>query len=301
MNARTEIHPVVREGVPLAPLTTYRMGGAARYYAEVDERAALAELVGLAAELPVLVLGRGSNVVVSDRGHPGLVIRLGRGLGEVRLEDDGTVTAGASAPLPVVARKAAEAGRGGLEFFVGIPGSVGGAVRMNAGCHGSETVEVLLVAAVFHLATGRTERLDAQALELSYRHSNLRPDDVVAQARFRTVPSTPERSAGLLREVTRWRREHQPGGTLNAGSVFRNPPADAAGRLIEITGLKGFRVGSAAVSVKHANFFVADPGASAQDVYDLVWAVRRRVGETTGVWLEPEIQFAGPFRPSPDE
>ncbi|MGH9166921.1 MAG: UDP-N-acetylmuramate dehydrogenase [Acidimicrobiia bacterium] len=294
---------LVEAWVPLAPRSTYKMGGPARYFCEASGEQTLLRLAGILAvgEIPLLVLGRGSNLVISDAGFPGLVVRLGAHFAEVGVEPDGTVSAGGSTSLPILARTASQAGRGGLEFFVGIPGSVGGAVRMNAGCHGTETTERLRRARVVSLSTGEVTHRDPAGLELGYRSSNLQPGEVVTRAWFLSRPQPPEESSRLIREVTRWRRDHQPGGTLNAGSVFRNPPGDVAGRLIDELGLKGMRVGSASVSQKHANFFVAEPGASAQDVYDLVWAVRRRVREETGIWLELEVQFAGPFRPSPDE
>ncbi len=299
---------LVAETVPLAPLTTYRLGGPARGYAEAGSEADLAVLAAaLVAEraaghdVPVLVLGRGSNVAVADSGYPGLVVRLGRGLAVIEIDADGTVRAGGAAPLPVVARASVKAGRGGLEFFVGIPGSVGGAVRMNAGCFDSETAEWMVDALVISLDTGEASWLSPTDLGMRYRHSALNRDDVVAGARFRTVVKDAADGEAKLREITRWRRESQPGGTLNAGSIFKNPPGDAAGRLIDSLGLKGFAVGGAAVSTKHANFFVADATATAQDVYDLVWAVRRRVGSQTGIWLEPEVRFEGSFRASPDE
>jgi UDP-N-acetylmuramate dehydrogenase len=303
VRAAAALADLVEERVPLAPRSTYKMGGTARYFCEALDEQTLLRLAGILAEddIPLLVLGRGSNLVISDSGFPGLVVHLGAHFSEVRVEPDGMVSAGGSTSLPILARTAAQAGRGGLEFFVGIPGSVGGAVRMNAGCHGTETTERLRHARVLSLSTGEITQRDAAELELGYRYSNLQPCEVVTRAWFLSRPQPAEESSRLLREVTRWRRDHQPGGTLNAGSVFRNPPGDAAGRLIDELGLKGMRVGSASVSQKHANFFVADPGASAQDVYDLVWSVRRRVREQTGIWLEPEIQFAGPFRPSPDE
>jgi UDP-N-acetylmuramate dehydrogenase len=132
-------------------------------------------------------------------------------------------------------------------------------------------------------------------MDLRYRHSNLTDDSVVVAARFRTTASSEGEGEQVLREITRWRKEHQPGGTLNAGSVFKNPPTVAAGRLIDELGLKGFAVGGASVSERHANFFVAGPDATAQDVYDLVVAVQQRVAAATGIWLEPEIRFAGTF------
>ncbi len=285
---------------PLDRLTTYRLGGPARYYLEAEDVTALTEAGRhcAAAAIPVLVLGRGSNLVISDGGFDGLVVRLGKAFSWTTISD-GEVTAGAATSLPAVARAAAKEGRGGLEFLVGIPGSVGGAVRMNAGCHGSETAGWLITAGVVDLDGGTVTDRTPEQLELGYRRSSLKPHEVVVEARFRSIARAAEEVEATMREITRWRREHQPGGTLNAGSVFANPPDDAAGRIIDALGLKGFSVGGASVSEKHANFFVADPGTRAQDVYDLVWEVRRRVGESTGVWLRPEIQFAGSFRPPP--
>lgn len=143
--------------------------------------------------------------------------------------------------------------------------------------------------------TGERSTRTPSDLELGYRSSNLGSDQIVTSARFATSPCTRPEAEARIREITRWRKQHQPGGTFNAGSVFKNPSGDAAGRLIDETGLKGFRCGGVAVSEIHANFFTADEDATAQDVWDLVWAVRRRVGEATGVWLVPEIRFAGAF------
>ena len=156
--------------------------------------------------------------------------------------DDGTVVAGGAAPLPRVARTAAEAGRCGLEFYAGIPGTVGGAVMMNAGGHGSDTAERLISAVVVNRTTGKRSTRTAADLALSYRHSNLGPDDLVTSARFSTSPCTRADAEARIREITRWRKQHQPGGTFNAGSVFKNPPGDAAGRLIDAAGLKGLPV-----------------------------------------------------------
>jgi UDP-N-acetylmuramate dehydrogenase len=195
--------------------------------------------------------------------------------------------------LPVLARRAAAAGRGGLEFFVGIPGSVGGAVRMNAGGHGRETAEVLLRARLVDLAGGGDEvERPASDLALGYRCSAVGPSQIVTGADFAVRDASPADCEAAVAEIVRWRREHQPGGA-NAGSVFRNPPGDAAGRIIDALGLKGFRVGGAVVSPKHANFFQADPGATADDVYRLVHAVRGRVREATGLDLEPELRMVG--------
>jgi UDP-N-acetylmuramate dehydrogenase len=284
--------------VPLAPLSTYRFGGPAGYFLEAHDEGQVRQVAAaLAADpVPVLVLGRGSNVVISPEGFPGLVIHPGRGLGGVAVRGDGRVVAGAAASQPAVARRSAAADRGGLEYMVGIPGSVGGAVRMNSGCHGTDTAEWLVTARVADLRTGVVGDRAAAELGLAYRHSNLADTDMVLAATFRTVARPRREAEALMREIVRWRREHQPGGTLNAGSVFKNPPGDAAGRLIDALGLKGLCRGGVAVSHRHANFFEAEAGASAQDLYDLVAEVQRRVREHTGIELEPEVRFVGPFR-----
>lgn len=172
---------------------------------------------------------------------------------------------------------------------------------MNAGCHGSETRDRLESAHVIDMRRGEVSDRKPDDLEMTYRHTNLQADEIVTSATYLTEPRETAEIEATMRAVIRWRRDHQPGGTFNAGSVFKNPPDDSAGRIIDSLGLKGTRVRGAHVSTKHANFFIADEGVMAQDVYDLVWAVRRRVWLEVGIWLEPEIQFAGPFLASPDE
>ena len=283
--------------VHLGSLTTYKLGGPARLYVELHSEEDLALVAEALREdpQPVLVVGRGSNLVISDQGWPGLAIRFGFEFTSIGIGPDFFVTAGAATTLPRLARETVNRGRGGLEFYVGIPGSVGGAIRTNAGGHGSETAEWLESVRVFDVETGEFETRRPEELNFSYRSSSIRPTDLVVSATFRTIPIEVEAGQETLREITRWRKVHQPGGTLNAGSVFRNPEGDSAGRLIDELGLKGFRVGGASVSMKHANFFEADVEATAQDVYDLVTEVRRRVEEDTGIALVPEVQFAGPF------
>lgn len=285
---------MVREGVPLGPLTTYKAGGPARLFAEVgsvDDLMALAGS-GLTREHPILVLGRGSNLVVADAGFDGLVIHLGGAFATVEVNGD-RIEAGAAAPLPRVARTAVEAGVLGLEFFVGVPGSVGGAVRQNAGCFGVETADRLLTARIIDLSDGTVREVGPSLLELDYRRSNVAAEEAVISARFQGERGDVEKGKQLMREITRWRKEHQPGGTLNAGSVFKNPPEVAAGELIESLGLKGMRVGDVAVSDKHANFFVAGPEATAAEIRELVDKVKATVLERTGTKLETEIQFVG--------
>ena len=302
MSSRLASTRGVRADVILAPTTTYKLGGAADWFAEIEDEQHLSNVLAAAGDdVDVLVLGRGSNLLVSDAGYRGLVLRLAGEFLKVVVEPDGVVRAGGAAPLPRVARAAAEAGRCGLEFYAGIPGTVGGAVKMNAGGHGSDTAGCLLSARIFDRASGERYGRSAEELEFGYRHSNIDVGEIVVSARLSTEACERAAAETRIREITRWRKAHQPGGTFNAGSVFKNPAGDAAGRLIDEAGLKGHRRGGVAVSEMHANFLVADEHATAQDVGDLVWAVRRHVGESTGVWLVPEIQFAGAFDRTGDE
>ncbi len=285
--------PSAERDHPLGALTTYRAGGTAALFEEVADAARLAEVARCAArsELPVLVLGKGSNLLVADRGFGGLVVSLGPAF--ETLEVEGTqVQAGAALSLPVLARRTAAAGLGGLEWAVGVPGSVGGAVRMNAGGHGSDTAATLVDYAWVDLASGAVGRSPADSLRPGYRTTALDSTDVVVSATFQLVPSDPAEGAATIAEVVRWRRAHQPGGS-NAGSVFTNPTGDSAGRLIDQCGLKGFRIGSAEVSTKHANFIQADPGGSADDVLAVIGHVRAVVAETTGTVLRTEVRLVG--------
>ncbi len=282
-------------GAPLGARTTYRVGGPAALFIELDTEADLSavhEALAIAgAPVPVLVVGKGSNLLVADTGFPGLVLSLGRGFTTVAFEGT-SVMAGAAAGMPVVARQSAAAGLVGLEWAVGIPGSVGGALRMNAGGHGSDTRAVLGGYRVFDLATGEAHDFDASRLQLAYRHSSLEVGEVVLGARFDLSAGDAERARAQVEEIVRWRREHQPGGS-NAGSVFRNPDGDSAGRLIELAGLRGVRLGSAQVSEKHANFIQADSGGSADDVRRLMDHVRDVVRAQTGIDLAPEVHMVG--------
>ncbi|WP_419841484.1 FAD-binding protein [Candidatus Poriferisodalis sp.] len=305
-----------RVNAPLGALTTSRVGGPAAVgfvandHADVQRAGEAAAVSGL----QTLIVGRGSNLLVADRGFEGIALFLGAAYGKVEFDClTGTVSAGASVPLPVLARQCAAAGIGGLEWAVGIPGSVGGAVRMNAGGHGSDLAACLIDADVVDLACGTppTEQritaadgelgrapvgepvpVDARSLDLGYRSSGLKPDQLVVRARLhgRRVPV----SAAMARisDIVRWRREHQPGGH-NCGSVFLNPPEESAGARIDRTGLRGLRVGTAEVSRLHANFIVSDPDGAAADVVSLIAEIRRRVTETSGVVLQPEVQMVG--------
>jgi UDP-N-acetylmuramate dehydrogenase len=286
---------VTRE-VPLAALTTYKLGGPVALLVRLRHEDDLGALAAVVANRrpPLLFVGRGSNLLVADSGFPGVGVVLAGDFEALAVDaPDGTVVAGGALPLPVLARRSAAAGRTGLEFYVGIPGSVGGAVRMNAGGHGRETADVLVEARVADLgAGGAVVTRPVGALGLGYRRSHLGPAEVVVGATFATTVDTAAVCEARVAEIVRWRREHQPGGA-NAGSVFANPDGDSAGRLIDRSGCKGLRVGGAVVSEKHANFFQAEPGATAADVRALVLEVRRRVRAATGVDLRPELRMVG--------
>jgi len=292
----------IETGFPLARLTTYRLGGPAALYAEPLDigdietlGAALSEHVA-PGEVPVLALGRGSNLLISDDGFPGVAVRLGPAFASIREADgDGDVVAGAAASLPQAANWATRRGLAGLEWAIAIPGSVGGGVRMNAGAHGGQISDRLVDVAVFHLSRLVVERRAAGELDLAYRRSNLTERDLVLEARFGLHPADVAEVRARMEEYRHHRATTQPGALQNAGSTFKNPPGDSAGRLVEAAGLKGFAVRGASVSDLHANFFIARDGATAQDVHDLIMSVRSRVRERFGVDLEPEVRFVGRF------
>jgi UDP-N-acetylmuramate dehydrogenase len=286
-----------RRDVALGPFTTYRVGGPAALFLRAEDEAdlALARDAVAASGVEVLVVGRGSNLLVADAGFAGLVVTLGEAFATI--EVDGTsVRAGGGATLPVLARRTAAAGLTGLEWAVGVPGSVGGGVRMNAGGHGSEISGTLAGARLFDLHAGPRE-VDVADLRLGYRRSSVQADQVVVAARFELEVGDRTAAEAELSAITRWRRENQPGGA-NAGSVFTNPPGDSAGRLIDAAGGKGRRRGSAFVSPKHANFFQVDDGGSAADVLALMEEVRAAVQQNSGVLLEPEVRLVGFPQPS---
>lgn len=290
-------------GVSLAGLTTYRVGGPVSIFIEPRDTTALIAAARIIrdTQIPMLVVGRGSNLLVAASGFHGVAIHLSGTFGEIVLPDStddvAVLRAGGAAALPALARRAARGGWSGMEFAVGIPGSVGGGVRMNAGGHGREIREVLITADVVDVAGGSAggvviDRRDVSELSLGYRKSNLAPTEVVVAAEFQVTRDLPDACNARIDEIVSWRREHQPGGS-NAGSVFANPPGDSAGRLIDACGLKGFAIGGASVSERHANFFVAQPDASPDDVYSLVGEVRRLVHEATGVMLATELVLIG--------
>jgi UDP-N-acetylmuramate dehydrogenase len=284
---------------PLARFTTMRVGGPADLFATVHNVHELRAIVRFARSrgVPLTLLGRGSDVVIADAGIRGLVVQ-NRAEGS-RIDGD-RYTAESGVPMARAATETQKAGLTGLEFGLAIPGTVGGAVWANAGAHDSDMASVLESARLL-LGDGTEADVPAGELELRYRDSRLKdhPDEVVLEATFRLAPAEPAAIAARLDEIRRWRREHQPLGIPSAGSTFRNPPSDSAGRLIESVGAKGRTRGGATVSEKHANFIVNDRRGSAADVRALVDEVRDAVATATGVVLEPEVVFLGDW-PAPE-
>jgi UDP-N-acetylmuramate dehydrogenase len=288
-------------------LTTYGVGGPAAVLVEIespdDLPAVRAVLAG--SGVSVCVVGRGSNLLVADAGFDGVAVHLGRGFNWSRFPapeqspasgSEGSppfvVRTGASTPLPVLARQAAEAGWAGLTWAVGVPGSVGGAVRMNAGGHGADMADCLLRYTWVDLLGDAGGTDDVARLRYGYRSSSVGAAELVVEAELAVTPGDAAVEQAALSSIVRWRRRHQPGGS-NAGSVFTNPPGDPAGKLIEEAGLKGFRLGTAHVSEKHANFIQAEKDGRADDVRALMEHVRRQVLAQCGVSLSAEVRLLG--------
>jgi UDP-N-acetylmuramate dehydrogenase len=285
----------VEQCAPLGARTTYRVGGSARLLVTLYSRDDLAQLAPLmrACELEIVTVGNGSNLLVQDGEHPILAVHLAGEFTTMSWREEGgrvIVDAGAGLDLPIAARRLAREGVVGFEWAVGVPGTFGGAVAMNAGGHGSDMASSIEGAAIWR--AGEVTWWSKDQLGLGYRTSALVPGDIVLEVTLTLSRGEATASEGRVREIVRWRREHQPGGA-NGGSVFRNPPGDHAARLIEAAGGKGLRVRTAHVSEKHANFFQAQSGGSADDVYELINLVRERVLEHSGISLITEHRFVG--------
>ncbi|HAG67743.1 MAG TPA: UDP-N-acetylenolpyruvoylglucosamine reductase [Acidimicrobium sp.] len=304
----------VHVDVSLAQFTTYRVGGNAALHIRVES---IDDLVAISAvlaqvDLPVLVIGRGSNMLIADTGFQGLAITFGSFLEYIDLPDrsanaddkldvEPIALFGGSVLLPVAARQSVHRGLTGFEWGVGVPGTIGGAVRMNAGGHGSDIASSLVSARIFHLLRGVEAHVDAVDLGLRFRGSAIADHHVVLSATLNLSWSTAtEKAENQVSEIVKWRRENQPGGQ-NAGSVFVNPvPGEvSAGALIDQIGMRGFRIGTAHISEKHANFIQAEEGGLASDVVRVMAEIRRRVKESTGYDLRSEIRLAG-FDPTMD-
>lgn len=280
---------------PLGQYTTYRVGGAAAVFVvprNVEHLHLVAEVVRDTG-LPTLVVGRGSNLLVADSGFPGIAVSLASMAEWVRF-DDVVVEAGAAMALPVLARRCVGVGLVGFEWAVGVPGSVGGAVRMNAGGHGSDIAASLVGVHLLDLRTTSHTWVPVEQLGLRFRGSDIADHQVVLDARLLLQHGDTMAAEAALAEIVRWRRENQPGGQ-NAGSVFVNPiPGQlAAAELIDKARLRGFRVGGAAVSEKHANFIQAGENCTAADVRAVMEHVRAEVQRTAGVALRSEVTLVG--------
>lgn len=284
----------LRIGYRLAPLTTFRIGGPAALYLEPESESDLVAASEAVREtgIPMVVLGKGSNVLVADDGFPGLVLRLGRGYRWTAREGN-RVRCGASMPLPALSGVALAHGLAGVEWGVAIPGSCGGAVRMNAGAHGGEMADVLEAIDVFDLGEGVSHRIPVGAAGFSYRRSAIPSEAVVVAATVVLVSDRPESIRTRMDDARAWRRRTQPLAEANCGSVFKNPPGRHAGQLIEEAGGKGLAVGGAAISQKHANFIVTTEGARALDVVELIRSAQELVAGRFGIQLEPEVHLVG--------
>jgi UDP-N-acetylmuramate dehydrogenase len=287
------------EQVPLAPLTTFRLGGPGRLFLRAESTDDLVALAEVLAELPLplLVLGRGSNVLLADAGWPGVVLHLGQHFRSVTIHGD-QLEAGGATPLPSLAARSAAASLGGLAFAVAIPGSVGGGIRMNAGAHGGELSDRLLWAETIDLAVGAAAepvRVKPDDIGFVFRGSALPRSVVVTSARFICDPTPEAQVRAQIDEARRWRRENQPVNQPNCGSVFVNRPNLPGAVVVEQLGMKGERCGGARISEIHANFIVAGPGATSADVLQLIRRVIRRAREEGDFELRPEVQLMGDF------
>lgn len=278
---------------PLSDITWFRVGGPAQLlFTPADEEDLAYFLAGLDEGLPVTVIGLGSNLLVRDGGIEGVVIRLGRGFGEIGVEEEHRLRAGAAAPDVKVARVAADAGVAGLSFYRGIPGCVGGALRMNGGAHGAETKDVLVEARAVD-RRGKVRVLALADMKYSYRHCGAPDELIFTQALFQGKPGDREAILAEMEGVAEYRAEAQPVKARTGGSTFKNPDGHSAWKLIDAAGLRGFRVGGATVSEKHCNFLINEGEATAADIEQLGETIRARVKETSGIALEWEIRRLG--------
>lgn len=289
----------VERGRSLGAMTTFGIGGPAGAFVTVEDRSELLRFVGAfdgddATAVPVMVIGKGSNLLVADAGFPGAVLKLGTGFRHIS-RDGLMVTAGASEAMPALADWVAKRGLAGLEFAAGIPATVGGSVRMNAGAHGSSTAEPLIEIELVTPGQDVVQTARVDSLGFSYRHSELPQGAVVISATWLLVQDEPGNIKARLNELRAYRRATQPLRERNCGSVFTNPEADSAGRLIEAAGLKGHTIGGATVSLKHANFITVTTAASADDVLRLIGHIRQVVAEGGGPLLLPEVRVVGAF------
>lgn len=290
--ALPELRGKLTANAPIADVTWFRVGGPAQVLFQPADEADLAyALAHLPAEIPVTVIGLGSNLIVRDGGVPGMVIRLGRGFTDIAV-DGTTIVAGAGVPDVKVARAAADAGLAGLAFLRGIPGAIGGALRMNGGAYGGETKDALMSARAVDRA-GRIHVLSLDDMGFTYRHSAAPEDFIFTQATFRGTPGDVAEIQAEMERITSSREATQPIKSRTGGSTFKNPPGQKAWQLVDAAGCRGLVMGRAQVSEMHTNFLINLGGATAAEIEGLGEEVRRRVLETSGVTLEWEIKRIG--------
>jgi UDP-N-acetylmuramate dehydrogenase len=276
-------------GATLSEITWFRVGGPAQVlFTPADEADLAYFLARLPADVPVFTIGLGSNLLVRDGGVRGVVIRLGRGFSKIEVEPDHRIRVGTAVPDVKLARAAADAGIAGLAFYRGIPGSIGGALRMNAGAHGSETKDVLVEARGVD-RQGNIRVLSLPDMHFTYRHCGVPADVVFTEALYQGKPGDPAEIARQMDEVAQYREANQPIKERTGGSTFKNPPGNSAWKLVDAAGCRGHRVGGAKVSEMHCNFLINDQGASAEDIERLGETVRARVMAQSGVRLDWEI------------
>ena len=274
---------------PMADITWFRVGGPAQVlFTPADEADLAYALARLPPDLPVFVVGLGSNLLVRDGGVPGMVIRLGRGFGEVTAEAGHRLRAGTALPDVKLARAAADAGIAGLSFYRGIPGSIGGALRMNAGAHGGETKDGLIEARAVD-RQGRIHVLTLAGMKFQYRHCGVPTDWIFTEALYQGKPGDKDAILKEMQEVSDYRERVQPIKEKTGGSTFKNPPGHSSWKLVDAAGCRGLRVGGAHVSEMHCNFLINDQGATAEDIETLGETVRKRVHAQSGIDLHWEI------------
>jgi UDP-N-acetylmuramate dehydrogenase len=291
--AMPELRGSLTANAILADVTWFRVGGPAQVLFRPADEADLAYFLGqLDDDVPVRVIGLGSNLLVRDGGFKGVVIRLGRGFGNVTIEEGHRLRAGTSVPDVKVARAAAEAGIAGLAFYRGIPGSIGGALRMNAGAHGTETKDVLIEARAVDPA-GNIHVLSNADMGFSYRHCSVPDTWTFTEGLYGGTAGDPAEITKEMEAVASYREEHQPTRERTGGSTFKNPPGHSAWQLIDAAGCRGLRIGGAMVSEKHCNFLINDSEATAEDIEALGETVRARVKADSGIELQWEIIRVG--------
>lgn len=280
---------------PMARHTTYRIGGPAHYLVRADSVGALRHVVECSQEcgIPWVCVGRGSNLLVADAGFPGVVVTLGRDFRTLRFDKDASrFFVGAGVPLSSVVQEAFKRSLAGLEFAVGTPGTIGGALRMNAGSRGEWLGARVVAVTTYSPRRGMRRRLGSE-IRWEYRRSSLDPDEIAVECELAVEPADPFFIRGKMEASLARRKKTQPLGKPSCGSVFKNPEGDSAGRLIEEVGMKGVRVGGAQVSEVHANFIVNTGGATAHDVMELIKTIQAKVEQAHGIELTPEVRFLG--------